>query len=129
VQKAVNVSLSSFSRKYRLVTKQDFQSVFAKPRKIAYKYLLVLYQDNQKSYSRLGITVAKKRLKLAVDRNRFKRITRESFKVYKDLLKGLDIVVLIRSECTALCKRTGKSILRNDIDHLWRLLIESSKKV
>jgi len=129
VLKAVNVSQSSFSRKYRLVSKADFQSVFANPFKVSHKYLLALSCPNQKDYPRLGIIVAKQRVKLAVDRNRFRRIVRESYKTVKETLKGLDIVVLIRSECTALCKEESKQTLRKDIDHLWHLLAKSSKNV
>lgn len=103
--------------------------MFAKPYKIAHKYLLVLYQPNQKPYARIGIIAAKQRVKLAVNRNRFRRVVRESFRVNKDLLKGLDIIVLIRSECTALHKTANKQTLREDVDHLWSLLANSSKNV
>lgn len=129
MRKVVNVSLSSFSREYRLVTKSDFQAVFAKPYKIAHKYLLVLFLPNQKSHARIGIIAAKKHLKLAVKRNCFRRVVRESFKAHKERLKGLDIIVLIRSECTPLCRTTDKQVLREDVDNLWCLLAKSSKNV
>jgi ribonuclease P protein component len=91
--------------------------VFANPRKLSRKYLLALSHPNQQSHARLGIIVAKRYLKLAVDRNRLRRIIRESFRQHKETLKGLDIIVLLRSECTPLGDRKA---LRRDIDHLWQ---------
>lgn len=128
VKKAVKDSLRNrstldFSRSYRLVSKADFQSVFANPRKVTQKYLVALFRHNAKDHARLGMVVSKNRLKLAVDRNRFKRVVREQFRQHKDMLKGLDIVILLRSECTAL----DKNVLRDDINNLWRALANSSK--
>lgn len=49
-----------------------------------------------KPWARLGIVVAKKNVKLAVARNRLKRIVRESFRLQQQSLHGLDIVVVIK---------------------------------
>lgn len=112
-----------FSRKNRLRAKRDFQSVFAKPFKLSRKYLVILYRSNQQPDARLGIVLNKRYLKKAVERNQFRRIIRESFRHAKEDLKGLDILVLIRSECTPLDKKA----LRTDIDKLWQELINSLK--
>lgn len=116
----------SFSSQSRLRSKQDFQSVFAKCRKITRKYLLALYIPNSWPYSRLGIIIAKHHVKRAVDRNQIRRVIRESFRQRKEIVKGLDIIVLMRSECATLSKKA----LRDDVDNLWQqLLIHSSKTV
>jgi len=107
-----------FSRLYRLVKKHEFQSVFAKSGKVTHKYLLALYKPNQQSHARLGIIIAKHHVKLAVNRNRLRRHIRESFRHHKEALKGLDIIVLMRSECTPL----DNHVIRNDIDRLWQKL-------
>jgi ribonuclease P protein component len=104
-----------FSRKYRLTSRSDFQAVFAKPSKTAFKYLLALSTPNSLSHARIGIIVSKNRLRRAVDRNQFRRIIRESFRQRESTLKGLDIIVLLRSEWSPLCKKT----LRNDTEQLW----------
>lgn len=108
----------NFPRTYRLVSEQDFQSVFAKPLKVSHRYLLALISTNPLSHPRLGLVVAKRRLKRAVDRNRFRRIARESFRHHKDMLKGLDIIILIRSECSALDNKAW----RDDVDKLWQMI-------
>jgi ribonuclease P protein component len=105
-----------FSRLYRLVSKHDFQSVFATSKKASHQYLLALYQPNQKPHARLGIIIAKRHVRLAVDRNHLRRIIRESFRHEKEALKGLDIIVLMRSKWSPL----DNAALRDDIKRLWQ---------
>ena len=46
---------------------------------------------------RLGLIISKKSIKRAVDRNRVKRITRESFRLCQSRLRGLDVVIMSRA--------------------------------
>ncbi|VVC76929.1 Ribonuclease P protein component [Aquicella siphonis] len=108
-----------FSRTYRLAGKHDFQSVFANPNKTAHKYFLALSIPNQLQHARLGIVLSKHRLRLSVQRNRLRRLIRESFRHNKDVLKGVDVIILLRSECIPL--ESSKTI-RKDIDTLWQKL-------
>jgi ribonuclease P protein component len=54
----------------------------------------VLYRSKDTPGARLGLAIAKKNSRFAVDRNRLKRIVRESFRVHRSQLGNLDIVVL-----------------------------------
>lgn len=114
--KAAQDSQYSFSRRYRLISKQDFQFVFTQPGKVARKNLLALYRLNQQCYARLGIIIPKHHAKRAVDRNRIRRVIRESFRQHKEALKGLDIIVLMRSEWSPLAIQS----LRDDVLYLWQ---------
>lgn len=128
--KAAPDSPFKFSRNSRLLIKKDFQPVFANPRKTSYRYLLVLYRPNQRLDARLGIVIAKNRVKKAVDRNLIRRIIRESFRHQRQALKGLDLIILLRSECTPILgEKADKKALRNDVDGLWQRLIDSYKPV
>lgn len=128
--RAVPDSPFKFSRTSRLLIKQDFQPVFANPRKTSYRYLLALYRPNQRLDARLGIVIAKNRVKKAVDRNLIRRIIRESFRHQRQALKGLDLIILLRSECTPIIgEKPDKKALRNDVDGLWQRLIDSYKPV
>jgi ribonuclease P protein component len=109
---------ANFSSKYRLNNKRDFQSLLLKPNKIGQKYLLAFYSFNHRSHARLGMIIGKRHVKRAVDRNLIRRIIRESFRGKKEALKGLDIIVLLRSECIPL----DKNSLRNEIYNLWQAL-------
>lgn len=109
-----------FSRSHRLIKKSDFQSVFEAPHKLTFKYLVALYRPNLLPHARLGVILAKKHIKLAVDRNRVRRLIREGFRHHQETLKGLDIIILLRSECTAVLR--DKITLRDDIRQLWKSL-------
>lgn len=116
-----------FPRTNRLASKYDFQSVFANPCKVSQNYLLALFIPNSLPHARLGIIIPKHRLKLANKRNYVRRIIRERFREHKELLKGLDIVVLLRSECTPLSQVSTSKLLRTDVDKLWQKLVNFSK--
>jgi ribonuclease P protein component len=89
----------SFSRKLRLTTKADFQAVFDDAKKVNQKYLLALFKKNTKTHPRVGIMISKKNVHDASDRNRIRRIIRESFRHQQEKLKGFDIIVMGRSQC------------------------------
>lgn len=55
---------------------------------------MVLARANGLQYARLGLAITKKKTKRAVDRNRLKRLVRESFRSHQHLLTGMDLVVL-----------------------------------
>ena len=107
-----------FKSKKRLKTKAAFQSVFTNNARVAYHSFLALYQPNSLPHARLGIVVSKHKVKKAVWRNQLKRVIRESFRHHQALLKGLDIIILLRSECNPL----DKQAYQEQIDHLWRYI-------
>ena len=59
-------------------------------------FFLVLASVNGEQPARLGLALAKKCAVRAVDRNRIKRIVRESFRHHRLELNGIDYVVLCR---------------------------------
>jgi ribonuclease P protein component len=60
------------------------------------RLFLVFACPNSLSFARLGLAISKKKTKKAVDRNRLKRLVRESFRTHQLMLVGLDLVVLNR---------------------------------
>lgn len=87
----------TFGKSLRLLNSGDFQRVFDSPCfRISHQNLLLLACHNGYGFPRLGLVVAKKHLRLAVDRNRIKRLCRESFRKRQTDLADLDLIVLSR---------------------------------
>ncbi|OOY70263.1 ribonuclease P protein component [Solemya velum gill symbiont] len=90
--------IKPFRRTQRLLTAADYQRVFKKPLRSVDSSFMVLARKNSGGCARLGLAIAKKQLKRAVDRNRVKRVIRESFRQQAELLQGYDFVVLARRD-------------------------------
>lgn len=87
----------AFGKSRRLLTPQAFQAVFdGPPFRASHRYLLVLARPGPGPGPRLGLIVAKKHIRLACQRNRIKRLIRESFRHRQDQLANLDVIVLAR---------------------------------
>ncbi len=87
----------AFGKQQRLLTPRAFKAVFDQAVfKISHRSLLLLAIPNSSSTARLGLVVAKKNAKLAVQRNRLKRLLRENFRLHQHQLAGLDIVALVK---------------------------------
>jgi ribonuclease P protein component len=85
----------TFARCYRLTKTDEFSSVFGFRRAIRGKLITIHYlpREAEKGEARLGVVVAKKLLKRAVDRNRVKRIIRERFRCLRTNLPACDLIV------------------------------------
>lgn len=86
-----------FAREKRLLIPRQFKAVFDSPTaKVPGKHVLLLARLNDLDRPRLGMVIGKKSVKLSVQRNRLKRLIRESFRLHQDDLIGWDIVVVAR---------------------------------
>lgn len=93
----------AFSKTLRLLNASDFQSVFNDaPLRASHKNILILARANGLPYPRLGLVIAKKNVRHAVQRNRIKRIARESFRLRQQDLAGIDAIILARRELDQL---------------------------
>jgi ribonuclease P protein component len=85
--------------------KAAFGRVFANAARSRDAFFTVLYCSNGEKFGRLGLAIAKKNCRLAVGRNRLKRIVREAFRLYQGDLVGLDIVVMNRPGAASASKQ------------------------
>ena len=69
--------------------------------------------------ARLGLAVSKKALPRSVDRNRFKRIVRESFRAALDL-PACDVVIL----ASPTARTTDRHQLASELSAYWKRLSE-----
>lgn len=75
----------------------EFARVFQKAQRSSDRYFTVLTRSNQLGRPRLGLAISKKSARRAVDRNRIKRVIRESFRANREQLRSVDVVVLSKS--------------------------------
>jgi len=81
---------------YRIKKNSDFQFIYKKGKSVANKQFVVYTKANKDlEHFRLGISVSKK-LGNAVVRNRIKRAIRENFKVHKEDIIPIEIIVIAR---------------------------------
>jgi ribonuclease P protein component len=73
-----------------------------------------LVRSNDLGYARLGLAISKKSLKTATERNRVKRVVRESFRAHAGDVGGFDVVVVGRS--LAGC---DNAVLRKSLEQHW----------
>lgn len=107
----------AFPRTARLTCKGDFDFVFAKASRVADRYFTVLSRHQpQVDDARVGLVVSKKAAKRAVDRNRLKRLVRESFRQHRSSIGVRDFVVLPRPAA----KQASNNELANSLANLWR---------
>jgi ribonuclease P protein component len=81
-------------KRARLLKVAEFNRVFDKALRSSDQYFTVLVRSNDIDFPRLGLAISKKRAKLAVTRNRLKRIIRESFRQKQHEIYCADYVVL-----------------------------------
>ncbi len=105
----------SFPQTLRLRKPTEYKEVFANPIKSTDKYFTLLAIRNELGHARLGLAIAKKTIRKAVDRNILKRVIRESFRIQQWQLGTMDIVVLARKD--ALDKPLAE--LRSSLQKHW----------
>lgn len=87
--------ITKFSSAYRLLRRDGFNHVI-RAEALVNKDFKVFFVVNDKDNARLGIVVGKKTLSGSADRNRLKRIIRETFRHHSIMLCKLDVVVMVR---------------------------------
>lgn len=114
-----NGTCCTFPRSNRLLQARDFERVFKQADfKVSNRHFLILSRFNTLDRARLGLIVAKKHSKRAVDRNRLKRLIRESFRNREVTLDSLDCIVLSRSGAQTL----QNPIIHSQLNTLWSQL-------
>lgn len=108
-----------FGRELRLLTPGQFDNVFQQPFRVSSPLFTILAKSNNLSHPRLGLTVAKKRAKLAVQRNRIKRCARNSFRLHQHLLPAVDLVLMIKGDIS----NTENSELQKQLEKLWQKIV------
>ncbi|MDR0218298.1 MAG: ribonuclease P protein component [Enterobacteriaceae bacterium] len=106
----------AFPRELRLLTPEHFTYVFQQPQRASSAEITILGRLNELGHPRIGLTIAKKNVKRAHERNRIKRLARESFRLNQHNLPSMDFVILVRKGVASLDNRE----LTEALGKLWR---------
>jgi ribonuclease P protein component len=114
-----------FEKSLRLLNASEYQAVFDESRlKVSTAEILFLARKNNLTQPRLGLVIAKKNVRLSVQRNRVKRIIRESFRLQQHQLPGIDVIVLARKGLGELDNKQ----LHETCNQLWQQLEKRAEK-
>ena len=111
-----------FSKTKRLIKKYEYNYVFNQAKKLVTPEFIFLYRKNELGHARLGMALSKKHIAKAHDRNRLKRLLRESFRVKS--LPSIDIVVLARQST----KRADEHYIKANTGKAWDKLTALCKE-
>lgn len=116
---------NAFHRCNRLLSSAEFQPLFNQPDyRVGGQHILLLASENQSDNGRIGLVVGKRRVRHAVQRNNVRRISRESFRLRKQQLAGLDVIILVK----ATIERVDKPTFRAEITRLWDKLLAKRRQ-
>ena len=96
----------------------DFAALRQASGRLGGRCFSVRWRPNGLDHARLGLAVSKRVSKRAVERNRIKRLLRESFRRARAQLPPIDLVVMAREAAAGV---PGPELLA-EIDALWRRL-------
>ena len=116
---------SGFGKEKRLLNAKDYSRVFDNPdARASHQNVLLLAKINDCTSHRLGLVIAKKNVRLAVHRNRIKRVAREFFRTHPAGESAVDVVLLARRGIGDLDNAELSSILQQQ----WKKLIHQTTK-
>ncbi len=106
-----------FGKAYRLLTKEQYDRVFANKQSAADHCLIVYVCPNDLGYPRLGLAVSRKVGKAHL-RNRWKRLLREAFRISQHQIPAVDIICIPRYREEPNFEMLNKSLCKliNKID-------------
>lgn len=106
----------AFPRELRLLTPSHFTFVFQQPLRAGTPLITILGRPNSLGYPRIGLTIAKKNVKRAHERNRIKRLARESFRLRQHQLPAMDFILLVKKGVAEMDNRA----ITETLEKLWR---------
>ncbi|VFP77991.1 Ribonuclease P protein component [Buchnera aphidicola (Cinara cuneomaculata)] len=119
--KLCNTPRFFFKKKLRLLSNDQFKYVYERNFRIHVKSFIILRCINNLNYPRLGMSIAKKNIIRSHDRNRIKRLIRESFRLIQHNLLLMDFIIIVKKNTHLLKNNSILFFLQN----IWRF---NSKK-
>ncbi|MCW5197409.1 ribonuclease P protein component [Buchnera aphidicola] len=105
----------SYNKHSRLLSLLQYKMVFRYAYKITFQELIIFGKLNNQKRPRLGISISKKYVRKAYQRNYLKRLIREFFRLYQYNFLLMDFIVVVKKN---ISKNNGKLFLKK-LKFLW----------
>jgi ribonuclease P protein component len=103
------VKNNSFPKRVRLLKPSEFERVFDTRHSASDQWIVLYGASNELGYPRLGLTVSRQRGG-AVERNRWKRLLREAFRLSQQSLPPVDLVCVVRAKVPPRLEQLRESL-------------------
>ena len=113
------MSTAGLPREARLRRPSDFAALRTSSGRAGGRCFHMRYRDNDLGHARLGLAISKRVSKRAVERNRIKRLLRESFRRVRHQLPAVDMMVMAREQAAGV---PGPQLLA-ELAGLWKKLL------
>lgn len=107
-----------YPQQARLRAPADFVALRREGKRFSSRCFYSQYRLTGSGQARLGIAVSRRVSKRALDRNRIRRIIRESFRLCRNDLPACDVLLIARAQAAA----QSRGQLRADIALIWNHL-------
>jgi ribonuclease P protein component len=112
------MSPAGLPREARLRRPGDFAALRASSGRAGGRCFHMRFRVNELGHARLGLAISKRVSKRAVERNRIKRLVRESFRQVRHRLPPVDLMVMAREQAAGV---PGPQLL-GELEALWQKL-------
>ncbi|QRP63916.1 ribonuclease P protein component [Rhodanobacter sp. FDAARGOS 1247] len=113
------MSSAGLPRDARLRRPGDFAALRTSSGRAGGRCFHMRFRENELGHARLGLAISKRVSKRAVERNRIKRLLRESFRRVRHQLPAVDMMVMAREQAAGV---PGPQLL-TELDALWKKLL------
>ncbi|HQO29270.1 MAG TPA: ribonuclease P protein component [Accumulibacter sp.] len=110
------VAANVFPKKYRLLKTDEYSSVFGFRSAVKSRHFLLHYRPcngAEDGGARLGLVVAKRYVKRAVDRNLLRRLCRECFRLQRPHLPPYDFILRVACKPALIDRRAMAKEIRH----------------
>ncbi len=93
----------------------QFVLTFRNGKRITTKYFTVTLHHNNIGHARLGLAISRRNAPHASQRNRIKRLVRETFRLQQQNMRAVDIAL----QAQPLAATTPNTVLRRSLQAIW----------